>query len=170
MVKLYPKLYVDDVESIDFKLLKSKGYNSVLFDVDNTLVPFDQLEAHEGLISFIEGLVSLGFKVCLVSNNSRNRVEMLNKDLKLTILPNAMKPLKYKLKKLLKDIDCKPTQGIFVGDQLFTDVWVGNRIGLYTILVKPIQLKEQFITKIKRKKEKKILEKYLKKEGRSYED
>ena len=39
---------------------------------------------------------------------------------------------------------------LFVGDQLFTDVWGANRTGLYSILVKPINPKEEIQIVLKR--------------------
>jgi len=51
----------------------------------------------------------------------------------------------------------------FVGDQLFTDVWGANRTGLYSILVKPINPKEEIQIVLKRIPEKWILHSYLKK-------
>lgn len=167
---LYPNKYVKKVADIDFEALYAEGFEGVLFDVDNTLVPFDQLDAHDELIDFIENLQNIGFSIGLVSNNSRKRVEALNVKLGLEIMPNAMKPLTHRLRKVLNTLNIQHKKGIFVGDQLFTDVWVGNRLGLYTVLVKPIQAKEQVVTKIKRRTEKLVLNRYLKKEGLSYDD
>ncbi len=39
---------------------------------------------------------------------------------------------------------------IFVGDQLFTDVYGANRVGLYSFLVKPIHPKEEIQIVLKR--------------------
>lgn len=163
---IYPNDYVDDVYLIDFEDLASKGYKGVLFDVDNTLVPFDVLEADERLIALFDKLHTLGLKPALVSNNNRERVAALNEGLGVPIVPNAMKPLTYKLKAILKEMGVAHDQGIFVGDQLFTDVWVGNKLGLYTILVKPIQKKEQHITRVKRSTERLVLKGYKKKAGK----
>jgi HAD superfamily phosphatase (TIGR01668 family) len=166
---LYPNAYVDKVEDIQFKKLYDEGYRGILFDVDNTLVPFDQLDAHDALVTYMDELQTIGFKVGLVSNNSKSRVEALNKGLNLAIMPNAMKPFTFRLRQILKLLKVPHKKAIFVGDQLFTDVWVGNRLGLYTVLVKPIQTKEQMVTRIKRRTEKAVLKRYLKKEGRSHD-
>ena len=56
----------------------------------------------------------------------------------------------------------------FVGDQLFTDVWGANRTGLYSILVKPINPKEEIQIVLKRYLEAVVLmfyRKRLKKRG-----
>ena len=47
-----------------------------------------------------------------------------------------------------------------IGDQVFTDVWAGNRMGMVSILVSPISEKDEWITKIKRGAEKIVLRRY----------
>ena len=57
---------------------------------------------------------------------------------------------------------------IFIGDQLFTDVWGANRAGIRTILVKPIDPKEEIQIVLKRYLERIVLwayERKKKKEG-----
>ena len=51
-----------------------------------------------------------------------------------------------------------------IGDQLFTDIWGGNRFNIKTILVKRINKKEIFVSRLKRPIEKIILNHYYKKE------
>ena len=46
---------------------------------------------------------------------------------------------------------------IFVGDQLFTDIWGANRTGIKSILVKPINPKEEIQIVLKRIPEKVVL-------------
>lgn len=162
MTFIYPKKYVDSVNDINFSALYQQGYRAVLFDVDNTLVPYDVMDAPSELVAFIRALEEIGFSIGLVSNNSSTRVSALNRKLNLEIMPNAMKPFTFRLKRILKELNVRPTKAIFVGDQLFTDVWVGNSMGLYTVLVKPIQKKEQFITWIKRGLESLVLKGFKK--------
>ena len=50
---------------------------------------------------------------------------------------------------------------LFVGEQLFTDVWGANRSGLYSILVKPMDPKEEIQIVLKRYLEKVVLFFYL---------
>ena len=46
---------------------------------------------------------------------------------------------------------------LFIGDQLFTDIWGANRTGLYSILVKPINPKEEIQIVLKRRLEAVVL-------------
>ena len=58
---------------------------------------------------------------------------------------------------------------LFVGDQLFTDVWGANKAGVYSILVKPIHPKEEIQIVLKRRLEWVVLifyRRYKKKHGK----
>jgi len=55
----------------------------------------------------------------------------------------------------LKDLDLLPSQVAMVGDRPLTDIWVGQRLGLITILVDPLMKHEeaaivQFLRKLER--------------------
>ena len=53
-------------------------------------------------------------------------------------------------------------QTLFIGDQLFTDVWGAKKAGIRTILVKPIDKKEEIQIVLKRYLEKIVLYFYRK--------
>ena len=40
---------------------------------------------------------------------------------------------------LVRDLAVPPTTIAMIGDRLFTDVLCGNRMGLYTVLVRPVR-------------------------------
>ena len=61
----------------------------------------------------------------------------------------------YKKAMELMSTDEKNT--IFIGDQLFTDVWGAKRTGIESILVKPIHPKEEIQIVLKRYLEKIVL-------------
>ena len=56
---------------------------------------------------------------------------------------------------------------LFVGDQLFTDIYGAKRAGIRTILVKPIHPKEEIQIVLKRYLEKIVLYFYQKEEGKN---
>ena len=45
------------------------------------------------------------------------------------------KPSKKKLKKIIDKIPYSSNEVAIIGDRVFTDILVGNRLGMYTILV-----------------------------------
>lgn len=160
---LYPDEYVDSIYHIDFEKLHEIGYKGILFDIDNTLVPFDKKHPDPKLMNFIRSLQQMGFSICLVSNNNHQRVKEFNDTLKVVAIPKANKPFTMNLKKAMAKIGTRARDTMMVGDQLFTDMWAGNQLKLYTILVKPIQEKEEWITRIKRGIEKLLIQQYLRK-------
>ena len=160
---LYPKDYVKTIHDIDYDKLFQMGIRGIMFDIDNTLAAFDAPYPTKEVIALFDQLRVNGFEVCLVSNNSHKRVHKYNEKLGVAAFPRANKPLTTNLRKAMSSMGTTTKQTVFVGDQLFTDVWAGNAIGFRTILVKPIQDKEQLITRVKRGLEKLILKSYIKK-------
>ncbi|HGY5555367.1 MAG TPA: HAD hydrolase-like protein, partial [Prochlorococcus sp.] len=41
-------------------------------------------------------------------------------------------------RKVMKQLRFQPAEIAIVGDRIFTDVLAGNRLGLYTVLVRPL--------------------------------
>lgn len=158
--RFYPQYYVKSVYDIDYKDLKRKGKIGLVFDLDNTLAPFDIEEPTEEIINFITNLTKDGFKVCLVSNNKGNRVQIFNKKLGLVAVPKAGKPKTKGIKIGLQKLGVSKSEAVMIGDQMFTDVWVGNRMGMTTVLVKPIANRDEFTVKLKRGIERKVFEAY----------
>ena len=156
--------YVKDVFQIDLKKLKEVGKKVILTDLDNTLVGAAVKTPTPEIIAFINDAKELGFEVIIVSNNNRDRVTQFVKDLPLTGAHHkALKPLKFKMGRVLKQYD--RSQVVMIGDQLMTDVLVSKRLGLYTILVEPIQLgQDENSTKINRKLEKVVIKKLKKRQ------
>jgi uncharacterized protein len=161
--KLYPDEYVDSIYHIDYCLLQEKGFNSLIFDIDNTLAPFDIKVPDDKLIQHFKDLTEKGFKIALVSNNNEKRVVDFNKDLKFNANFKAGKPKKTGLLKSIDYFKQEARNIVLVGDQIFTDVFGGNRLGMYTILVKPIANRDEFTVKLKRGIEKIVINAYLRK-------
>lgn len=155
--RFYPDLKVDRVQDIDFNLLRSKRIKGVLLDIDNTLVPMHMKEADDNAVEWIEKLKAGGFKVCIVSNASNKRVIKFNERLKVFAFHRASKPGSRIFLKALRLMNIRPEEAAMVGDQIFTDIWGGNRLNMYTILVKPIDEKEAFWIRAKRLPEKLVL-------------
>ena len=159
----YPKEYLDSVYGIDFEGFYRKGYRGIIFDIDNTLVPHGA-PADERAKELFGRLKGLGFSCCLLSNNQRPRVEMFNEKIQVHFIENAHKPSvkNYRRAMELMHTDLKST--LFVGDQLFTDVYGANRAGIYSILVKPIHPKEEIQIVLKRYLERVVLYFYKRKD------
>ena len=159
--KFYPDEYVDSAYSIDFKTLFDMGYRGILFDIDNTLVEHGA-DATERAKNLFVKLKEIGFAVCLISNNQKERVERFNKDIQANYIYNAHKPSTKNYFKAMELMGTTPKNSIFVGDQLFTDVYGAKRAGMTSYLAKPIDSKEEIQIVLKRYLERIVLYYYRK--------
>ena len=159
--RFYPDEYLDSTYSIDFAELAKKGYRGVLFDIDNTLVPHGA-PADERAKALFARLKAIGFRCCLISNNQKPRVEMFNKDIQVDYVYNAHKPSTRNYLRAMEIMGTDRRSSVFIGDQLFTDVWGAKRAGIPNILVKPIHPKEEIQIVLKRYLEKIVLHFYKK--------
>ena len=157
-----PNLYYEAYKDIDFHLLKSKGINTIFFDVDNTLVPHDCEIANDELIDYINKIKDMGFNVYVISNNNEERVKKFAQSLGIKYYAFAMKPLKKTYRKIVEENNLHDYNIAIVGDQLLTDVLGGNRMNYLTIYTKPLVTRDITYTKVNRVFEKVIL-KYLNK-------
>lgn len=155
----YPSEIKDSTYVIPFEEWKEKGYKGVIFDVDNTLVPHGA-DADERSIALFQRLKELGFNTMLLSNNKEPRVKRFNEKIGSQYIYKAGKPGLKNYRKAMELMGTTPENTLFVGDQLFTDVWGANRFGIKSILVNPINKKEGPFTLIKRPFEKIILSKF----------
>ncbi len=133
----------------------------MIFDIDNTLVPHGA-PADERAIKLFERLKNIGFRCCLISNNKEPRVAMFNEPIQVDYVYDAHKPSTKNYKKAMEIMGTDRSDTVFIGDQLFTDVWGAKRTGIQSILVKPIHPKEEIQIVLKRFLEKIVLHFYLK--------
>ena len=132
----YPDRYTVSAYVIDFEELYKKGYRGLIFDIDNTLVPHGA-PADDRAIRLFERLKKIGFQCCLISNNKEPRVKMFNEAMEI--------------------MGTDRSSTVFIGDQLFTDVWGAKRSGIPSILVKPMNPKEEIQIVLKRYLERIVL-------------
>lgn len=158
----FPDEYVESTYVIPFEKLYGDGYRGVIFDIDNTLV-MHGAPADERAKKLFAELKRLGYECCLLSNNQEPRVKMFNEEIDVHYIYNAHKPSTKNYVKAMELMSTDKGNTIFVGDQLFTDVWGAKRTGIRNILVQPIDPREEIQIVLKRKLEKIVLYFYRKK-------
>ena len=141
--RFYPGEYVDSTYAIDFDRLYEEGYRGVIFDIDNTLVP--------------HGAPADERACALFAHLKEPRVKMLNDAVQVSYIYKAGKPNPANYRKAMEQMGTDEKNTLFVGDQIFTDVYGANRTGIRTILVKPIHPKEEIQIVLKRYLEKIVL-------------
>lgn len=162
--RFFPDERIDSTYEINFEKLYGEGYRGLIFDIDNTLVPHGA-RADERAIALFARLKKLGYVCCLLSNNQIERVEMFNQDVQVEYIYNAHKPSTRNYRKAMEILGTNTGNTIFIGDQLFTDVYGAKRAGIRNILVKPIHPKEEIQIVLKRYLEKIVLYFYQKEQG-----
>ena len=163
---LTPNLYIKSVFELDLEKLKKNNIKGLIIDIDNTLVSWEIKYATEKIKQWLLNLKKEGFDICLVSNNTKDRVIIFNKELKLPAIHRALKPRMGAFKNAMKIMGTTTNNTAVIGDQIFTDILGGNRMGLFTVLVVPIAGKEFWWTTFIRKIEKYVLKKILKSDKR----
>ncbi len=117
--------------------LQGRGIRALVLDVDRTLLPRRQATLPDSMRSWIEQARGQ-LPIHLLSNNpSRQRIGNVAAELNVPFTTSAGKPRRSALRKVLETLQLPPAQVALIGDRLFTDVIAGNRLGLFTVLVKP---------------------------------
>ena len=159
---LTPKLYVDSIFHIDLDKLREIGIEALIIDIDNTLVAWDKKTAPRSVIEWFAKLKEKGFRICLVSNNTEDRVVKFTENINIQAFHKARKPFRTTFIKAMDYLKSDKSNTAIIGDQIFTDVLGGNRTGIYTVLVVPIESKEYWWTEIVRNVERFVLKKIKK--------
>lgn len=131
-------MYVRSVRDIDLDVLTARGIDTLLLDLDNTLLPRDSNVVPAEIVEWASELAERGFKVCLVSNNWHARVLHVAHELGFSLVAKAVKPLPFAFLRALRLVQSTRGRSTVVGDQLFTDVLGGKLLGIATILVLPL--------------------------------
>lgn len=158
----YPDNEAESAYRIDYKELYGKGYRGIIFDIDNTLVPHGAPADKEAMELF-ENLRNLGYRTVLLSNNKEPRVKGFGDNVGSAYIFKAGKPGKAGYERAMQLMGTRPESTLFVGDQLFTDIWGAKKAGIVTYLVKPIHPKEEIQIVLKRRLEWIVLYFYHKK-------
>lgn len=162
-----PKMYVKDIFSIDYYKLKNNGYKIIIFDLDNTIGNIEEEICNKKTSDFLNKL-NKDFIIIIASNSQKKRVLTFCQNIECGKYYFSLKPLSLVLYKIKKKNMINYDKMVIVGDQLLTDIFLGNRKGLLTILVDQKDKKDLNITKINRKIENIIKKKYKIKKGDYY--
>ena len=151
--KLMPSQFVESIHHIDIDQLKRNKIRAVITDLDNTLVECDRPEATPEVISWLGRLHDAGIQVTVVSNNNKERVQRFCAPLDLGFICAARKPTNRAFLQAVRQMNVTIAETVVIGDQLFTDVLGGNRLGFHTILVVPVAQTDGFWTRFNRQME-----------------
>ena len=147
--RFYPDYEAESAYDIDYQGLYRTGYRGIIFDIDNTLVPHGA-PADERAVALFVRIHELGYATRLLSNNKEPRVKSFAGQVGSLYRYKAGKPGKEGYLKAMEQMGTDQSNTLFVGDQLFTDVWGARRVGITSYLTRPIHPKEEIQIVVKR--------------------
>jgi hypothetical protein len=166
---LAPDYFYDSVFIVPYHELWQNNFRALIFDLDNTLAPYDILRPTQKIINLMKRLQRIGFKICLLTNNTEKRVRTYNENLNLVAISGALKPLTPGVNKAMREMGSDRSQTAIIGDQLFSDIWAGRNARITTIMVKPVSKKDILAVRWKRYPERLFMNAYFKRVGRAVE-
>lgn len=164
--RFFPDIYVKSVFELPLEDLKKLGIRGLVFDIDNTVAPFDVAEPDEEIVELFAFLRKEGFKLCFCPIIPMSVCSCLTAGLEQLAIHKGGKPGIKKLNRAMEIMGTTPKTTAMVGDQVFTDMWCGHRGGLLCIMTAPICNRDQLITKVKRGAERQVMKVYFKKYGK----
>jgi HAD superfamily phosphatase (TIGR01668 family) len=135
---LAPRYAVRRVVDLSPARLRAWGIEALMLDLDNTLVAWAEATPPAAVCAWVAELRQAGIGACIVSNNLSGRVRAVAAQLQLPAAEGRFKPSADKLRRALRILGSAPERTAMVGDQIFTDVLAGNRLGVPTILTEPL--------------------------------
>ncbi len=151
MLRIKPTYIVGHVTDINLEDLKKDSIKGLVFDLDNTIMPPKTGDYPEDILKWLE-MVKNEFKIAILSNNPHKEyVQKAGEKAGCIAYEKAQKPRIKAAVQALKDLDLLPEQVVIIGDRPLTDILVGQRLGLTTVLVDPLITHDenQFISFLK---------------------
>ncbi|MCR4783490.1 MAG: HAD-IIIA family hydrolase [bacterium] len=149
MHRYKPDLYCADITDVPFANLAAKNIVNICVDLDNTLARRDSAVVEARLAKALEQAQRDNYikNICVVSNiiwgsGRAERVRRIAEQLRTQHYFAARfwerKPSAIPFLEAMRMMHSTPQTTAIIGDQVFTDILGGNRLGMYTILVRPL--------------------------------
>lgn len=129
---------VGTVTDVTPELLRQRGIEAVMVDLDDTLVASDSSNISPSYKVWLDAFRTNGMPVMILSNGHIKRVRYWSTELGVEGFALVGKPFAFAFWRGLKVLGKKPKQTAMIGDQLFTDVLGANMMGMTSILVEPL--------------------------------
>lgn len=142
-MRIKPDYILESIYDIDAKELRSKGIKGIFFDLDSTVMQSKTGKFTKKTLDLFVDLQK-DFKVAIISNNhKKGYLDKVQKASPVKVYGNARKPDAKVLKIACYEMGLEIKEVIMVGDRPLTDILVGKKVGMKTILVDSISKDEE---------------------------
>lgn len=139
---IIPDTYEKSVYDINYLKLYESGIKWAVFDVDCTILPFDDIRVPDKLVELFDYIKTVGIIPGLCSSGSYKRVAPVSDILCVNFISNARKPFHGDFR-LIKDNlfnkNAKPSETMMIGDSFYLDMIFAQRLGLYKVMVDAVK-------------------------------
>ena len=142
-----PTFYAPQLIEVTSDFFIKQGITTLCCDLDNTLAPYDELKPRRTILNWIEKMKKAGLIFLIISNNDEERVKPFADAVGVDYLAKTGKPFQNKLLMFLAKKGYAKEKVIVIGDQLLTDVWLANRLGMKSMFVEKLVPYDHWPTK-----------------------
>ena len=150
-----PTYRIKSVLDLKTDFLKEENIKTLIFDADSTLIQSKSYSIENKMLDKLKEIEDSGIEIFIASNGKVDIINKVFKEHPVKAYPMCLKPLPFKMNKLLKKYNKKTTA--LIGDQLFTDILCANFVGIRSFMTMPYGVDIGLFMKLKRKLEKIIL-------------
>ncbi len=155
-----PFIKLNKITDISPQMLQNNYIKGLILDVDNTLSTHHGKIYADGLLDWLDNMISSNVSLIILSNSKEKRVKPFAEGLNLNYISLGLKPLPFGYFKAAQKLKLKRREIAIVGDQLFTDSLGGNLSGIKPIILNPIKPEPMLSFKIRRWFEKQLYKLY----------
>jgi HAD superfamily phosphatase (TIGR01668 family) len=145
--KFKPDAQLNSIFDLSLAQLNQDGVQTLLVDVNNTLISPEERVLSSSVLKHLTQLQNQGLQIILVSNNRNRPLKQQLDLLDLKYIEHALKPIRFRISAYLKLWKVSPAHLGVLGDQIFTDVYLGKRMQARTYWVKPLSTKDHMSTR-----------------------
>lgn len=131
-------IYEDDVTKVTLEDLNSLNVQGLILDLDNTIMAPKSAKLELQVRIWLEEMKK-EFQIVILTNNKKAfYLEAVQQVLDLPVIGFAKKPWASGVMEALKLLKLSNDKIVVIGDRPLTDIWLGQRFGFKTILVRAL--------------------------------
>ncbi|MDD4187662.1 MAG: HAD hydrolase-like protein [Bacilli bacterium] len=136
-----PDHIYDDIYSIDYDKLYTKGIRLLIFDIDGTILKSLNFSVTDKLVDLFVSLKIMGFTITLLTNAGNLRLDPVLAKTNITHgIASAKKPNKSAFEKVTEQLYFSKEKTAMIGNDLYADIFGANQFGITSIFVGSLDL------------------------------